>query len=155
MEVLFDWFRDNTELLAWLGVASLVTLAVSAIVVPILLARIPADYFVPERRHLDLQKVRHPVLRVIESILKNGLGAILVIAGIAMLILPGQGILTILIGLSLLNFPGKYRIERWLITRKPVWSAVNWIRKKAHRPPLIVPGTEAADEDEEEDEPEV
>jgi len=133
-----DWIREHEKLLAWLGVVSLLTLVVSAIVVPVLLARIPADYFVPARRSVELSTHSHPVLRVVEAILKNGFGAVLVVAGIAMLILPGQGVLTILIGLSLLNFPGKYRVERWLITRKPVLRTVNWIREKAHRPPLIV-----------------
>jgi hypothetical protein len=66
------------------------------------------------------------------------LGAILVAAGLAMLMLPGQGILTILIGLGVMNFPGKYRLERWIISRPTVLKAVNWIRSKSHHPPLVM-----------------
>lgn len=51
-------------------------------------------------------------LQFVEYSLRNVLGAILLVAGIAMLVLPGQGVPTILISLGLMNFPGKYRLER-------------------------------------------
>ena len=59
--------------------------------------------------------------------------------GIAMLVLPGQGLLTIVVGIVLLNFPGKYRLERWLATRSPVWRSLNWLRRRAGRPELQRP----------------
>src|SRR4029453_13617262 len=61
------------------------------------------------------------------------------LAGGAMLLLPGEGLLTIAIGLMLLDVPGKGRIERRLVQRPVVWRALNWIRAKAHRPPLERP----------------
>jgi len=67
---------------------------------------------------------------------KNLLGCVIVLLGIAMLVLPGQGILTIVIGLVLINFPGKYRLERWIITRGPVLRAINLIRQRSGRQPL-------------------
>ncbi len=63
----------------------------------------------------------------------------LVLAGIAMLVLPGQGVLTIVVGLVLMNFPGKYRLERWMATRRPIWKSLNWLRRKARRPELERP----------------
>ena len=62
-----------------------------------------------------------------------------VIAGITMLALPGQGILTILIGISLMNFPGKRKLELRIIGQHTIYKAVNWIRAKAHKPPLQLP----------------
>jgi hypothetical protein len=69
-------------------------------------------------------------------ILKNLFGAILVLAGLSMLLLPGQGILTILVGLMFLDFPGKFAMERRLVRQRPVITAINWMRRRANRPPL-------------------
>ena len=71
--------------------------------------------------------------------LKNLGGYALVGAGVAMLVLPGQGLLTILIGLGLIDFPGKREFERWIVCRRPVGRALNWMRRRAHRPPLVLP----------------
>ena len=71
---------------------------------------------------------------------KNALGFILVVAGIIMLVLPGQGVFTILIGIMLLNFPGKYRLERWIVARRPVLRSINWLRRRAGRAPLVPDG---------------
>jgi hypothetical protein len=67
---------------------------------------------------------------------------LIVFVGVAMLLLPGQGILTILIGLMLIDFPGKRRLERRLVQQPSVWRAINWMRAKAHQPPLEMPTTE-------------
>ena len=64
----------------------------------------------------------------------------ILLAGIAMLVLPGQGLLTILIGLTLLNFPGKYTAERRLAGRPRIARTLNRIRAAARRPPLAIPG---------------
>ena len=86
-----------------------------------------------------MPKVYHPVLRVLFLIVKNVCGIVLVLMGVAMLVLPGQGILAILIGLLFLDFPGKFAMERWLVERRPVIHAINWLRAKAHREPLDLP----------------
>jgi hypothetical protein len=59
-------------------------------------------------------------------------------AGIAMLVLPGQGLLTILIGFLMLDFPGKYRVEKWLVSRRRLLGAINWLRRRAGRVPLRI-----------------
>jgi hypothetical protein len=114
-----------------LGVFSAVAFVVTALVVPVVLARLPKDYFVrelPARRH-------HPVLRV----LKNVLGVVLVLIGIAMLVLPGQGILTIVLGLGLVDFPGRRRFEIAVIRRPNVSKSINALRRKMGREPLELP----------------
>lgn len=78
-------------------------------------------------------------MRPLILIAKNLVGLVLLIAGIAMLVLPGQGLLTIAVGLVLIDFPGKFRLERWLATRRPVWRSLNWLRKRAGRPELTRP----------------
>jgi hypothetical protein len=56
-----------------------------------------------------------------------------------MLILPGQGILTVLIAIALMDFPGKYRLEKSMVRREPVFKALNWMRRKAGVPALLTP----------------
>ena len=82
---------------------------------------------------------RHPVLRAWARVVKNLVGVVLLIAGLAMMVLPGQGIITVLVALTLLDFPGKRRLELRIIGQPQVHQGVNWIRKRAGQPPLIVP----------------
>ncbi|MGB1110330.1 MAG: PGPGW domain-containing protein, partial [Gammaproteobacteria bacterium] len=62
--------------------------------------------------------------------LRSAFGLLLLLAGIAMLVLPGQGILTILIGIGLMEFPGKFALECRLAGIPSVYRALNWIRRK-------------------------
>lgn len=107
--------------------------------VPWLVARLPRDYFVhpvaPPRRWSSA----HPAWRWTWAILRNFLGVALVLAGIALLVLPGQGLLTMLAGLVLLDFPGKRRAERSLVRRPRLRGAMNWLRARAGAPPLEPP----------------
>ena len=134
---MFDWLREHEGLLYWLGIVSVFSLVASLIAIPMLIARLPEDYFSHQRRH-PIREERQSLLSLVGVILKNLLGGVLVLAGILMLALPGQGVLTIVIGLTIMNFPGKYRLERWLVGRGAVLKALNWIRAKAGRPPLEV-----------------
>ena len=43
-------------------------------------------------------------------IARNVVGAIVVLAGLIMLVTPGQGILTIIAGLAIMDFPGRDRL---------------------------------------------
>jgi len=81
-------------------------------------------------------------------VLKNVLGFVFIAAGIVMLFLPGQGILTILIGLTLVSFPRKRALEISLIRRPSVLRAVNWIRRRSGKEPIILPACIRDDEPE-------
>jgi len=135
---MFEWFYNNETLLWWLLVASFITFITTLIAVPVILARLPEDYFSLPDRHRMPWSDRHPVLRIPLLLVKNMLGIIFVLAGLLMLALPGQGFLTIIIGLALMDFPGKYHAERWIVSRHSVLRLINWIRRKAAKSPLIV-----------------
>ena len=135
---MFEWFYNNETLLWWLLVASFITFITTLIAVPVILARLPEDYFSLPDRHRMPWSNRHPVLRIPLILVKNMMGIMFVLAGLLMLALPGQGILTIIIGLALMGFPGKYHAERWIVSRHSVLRLINWIRRKAAKPPLIV-----------------
>ncbi len=122
----------------WLALGSALTFIGTLVLVPILVIRIPEDYFVSRKRGRSSWRSMHPVPGLALLVAKNVCGAILVLAGLAMLVLPGQGILTIVLGIMLLNFPGKYRLERRLARLRPVARSINWIRDRAGHPPLKV-----------------
>ncbi|MBN1482663.1 hypothetical protein EH223_11770 [candidate division KSB1 bacterium] len=136
---LVHWIQEHNIALLILGVTSLFTFVGTLILVPVLIVRLPTDYFAHPGRRRKPWLSLFPLLRLVLLIGKNLLGLVLLSAGILMLVLPGQGILTILIGLTLIDFPGKFAFERWLVMRKPVQQTVNWLRHRAGRPPLILP----------------
>ncbi|MEX2286445.1 MAG: hypothetical protein WD648_05095 [Planctomycetaceae bacterium] len=134
-----EFVREQKALMWWLVALSILTFVGTLVVVPILIVRIPEDYFTRASRHADGWEMRHPAVRLAIIVLKNVAGIVFILVGIPMLPGPGQGVLTVLIGVMLLDFPGKYRLERSIIRRRPVHRGINWIRAKAHRPPLKIP----------------
>jgi hypothetical protein len=117
----------------WLGIFSALSFIGTLIAIPLILVKMPADYFLATTEEKGLRP------SIINLIGKNLLGLIFLVMGIIMLFTPGQGILTILIALSLVNFPGKRRLEINLIRRPQVQKAINWLRAKYGRAPLLIP----------------
>jgi hypothetical protein len=133
---LWEWTKEHLmPILVITSIGSLVMVVISLLALPWFIARLPVDYFArvsrPELRENDLRA--HPVRRIV----KNVVGLVLAIAGFAMLFLPGQGLLTILIALTLLEFPGKARLEARIVENDTVFSALNWLRRKAHKEPFF------------------
>lgn len=116
----------SVEIAALLG--SVGMFVVTVVAIPIFFTRIPEDFFVDPRRHSLPRRVLH-----------NFFGGLLVGLGIAMLVLPGQGLLTMLVGLMFLDVPFKQRILRWALLHPKVKHAVDAMRAKAGRGPLIPP----------------
>ncbi len=134
--ISFDLVKQYAE---WLVIISVLAFFASLLLMPVFVARIPVDYFCHSHRERIDQPYRHPLLRIFILILKNLIGAVLLLAGFIMLFTPGQGVITLFAGLMIMNYPGKYALERWLIRRPHVLPAVNWLRQRAQHPPLVVP----------------
>lgn len=128
--------KTELEMLGWLGIASGIMFVGSLLAIPFLVARIPTDYFIDKKGATR----QHPVLALLFAIFKNTLGIVLILAGLAMLVLPGQGLLTLMIGLMLTNFPGKHALILRIVQRPAILNALNRMRAKANRPPLDMPG---------------
>lgn len=140
MDVRIDWAQ-----LLWLATGlSVMAIVATAVAIPWVVSRLPDDYFSRDARAVWRRSAPEPLLAVVGGLLKNLLGAVLVLLGIIMLFTPGQGLLTILIGLMLLNFPGKYRLERWLVLRPGVLRALNWLRRRHGRRPFQRPVDETS-----------
>jgi len=135
----WKWVTERETLLAWIGGLSFLTVVVSAAIVPIVIRGMPHDYFLENSQATEKLRRSHPVLRGAFLVVKNLVGGILVLGGLIMLITPGQGLLTMIIGLMLMNFPGKRRLEIRLIRTRFLNRAVDWIRRKGGRPPLLLP----------------
>ncbi len=133
---LLSYAEQHPDWAYWVGGISLATFFLSLILIPWIIIKLPEDYFSDRARHASVLKHCHPARYFVIITLKNLVALFLVIAGLLMLVLPGQGLLTLLIGLSLSDFPGKFRVERWLMSRPSVFGGVNWIRSRAHKPPL-------------------
>jgi len=138
--LLENWIeplRDHATIIWWASGISAILFVATLIAIPVMLIRMPADYFVSKPVH-DWP-ARHAAVHISLVVLKNLVGALLLLVGLSMLILPGQGLLTMFVGITLLDFPGKRKFELWMINHRPLRRAANWIRGKNNRPPLHLP----------------
>jgi hypothetical protein len=137
---MFDWLRQWLADYGWwvFGV-SLAMFVGSLWLVEIMLVQMPADYFARRGPDPESWRGRHPAFRTLGLIIKNLLGVVFLILGFVMLFTPGQGIISVLLGVSLMNFPGKRALERRIVSQPVVLKAINAIRARKGRPPLVVP----------------
>ena len=139
---IWDWIIHIWESLSWgklvWGLAfTVVTIIASYALIIIGMIQIPANYF-SSTYVKEINKDKHFSHRWAAFIIKNTVGFLLVIAGIIMIFTPGPGVPTILLGLIMMDIPGKRPLEAKLIQRPMVLSAVNDLRAKYKRPPLIL-----------------
>ena len=100
--------------------------------------KLPADYFVPQRqprsdRRPSVSHWAQLLLRNLLGLGLIGLGVILSLPGV-----PGQELLTILLGVMLSDFPGKERLERKIVSYPRVLDALNRLRERFGKPPLMI-----------------
>ena len=135
-----EWLSGfaDPRLIAQVLTASGGTFVGILVAVPVIVLRLPCDYFQKPQRTTPDSIGRHPLLRGPLLIIKNLAAVCLLLAGALMLILPGQGLLTMMVGLLLLDFPGKFRFERWLISNALLLHSLNRLRRMGGQAPLEV-----------------
>jgi hypothetical protein len=103
------------------------------------MVKIPENYF-SSHYERDFLPDSPFLVRWGAVILKNLLGVILICIGIVLSLpgVPGQGLLTILLGLIMLDIPGKRPLEAKIIQRPAILAAINNLRAKYNKPPLIL-----------------
>jgi len=143
MESFLSWLPGNISTLQkfgglWLTVG-LTSLLLTLVALPLIVIRLPADYFTRDKRVTVASSSAHPAVVLLVNTAKNIIGVVLIIFGAIMLFVPGQGLLTMLIGLMLTNFPGKYHFEQKLVQRPAVLRTLNRVRRRAGREPLMSP----------------
>lgn len=131
------WESLTGAKIAWGLAFTTVSIIVSYGLIVIGMIKIPADYF-SSSYVKKVNSDQHFSLRWGAAIVKNIFGVILFVAGTVMVFTPGPGVPTILLGLILMDIPGKRPLEAKLIQRPMVLSAVNELRAKYNKPPLIL-----------------
>lgn len=121
---MLEWIKENPGLVVSGGLSLLLCIA-GILLGPVAVARLPEDFFT--------RKNHKPPLWL------NILGWVLIVAGIAMIIVPGPGIVVMLAGIMMADFPGKRRVVRWILSRGKVFQQLNRIRAKRNKPPLKKP----------------
>lgn len=136
-----EWLTAN---LTWekvgLGVALfLVSFGLSLAAIAFVMVKIPENYF-SSHYERDFLPGSPFLVRWGAVILKNLLGVILILIGIVLSLpgVPGQGLLTILLGLIMLDIPGKRPLEARIIQRPAILTAINNLRAKYNKPPLVL-----------------
>jgi hypothetical protein len=141
MSALLEWCETNQTAVLWLAGFSVFVFVGSLFAIPFLVIRMESDYFLRRTPPADSWRQEHPAVRLLLRLIKNAIGYVLVVSGaiLSLPLIPGQGIITVFVGLSLIDFPGKRAMELRLARQRPVLRGINWIRRKANRPPLALP----------------
>ena len=139
---IWNWLVQYWEALTWskiiwTSVFIVISIIVSYGAIVIGMIKIPADYFSSSYAK-EIRTDQHITIRWTALIVKNVIGFLLIIAGIIMIFTPGPGVPTILLGLIMMDIPGKRPLEARLINRPMVLTAVNDLRAKYNKPPLIM-----------------
>jgi hypothetical protein len=139
---IWEWLIGFWEALTWNKIAwglsfTIITIIASYGLIVIGMIKIPADYF-SSTYVKEINDDKHFSVRWAAFVVKNVVGFLLIIAGVIMIFTPGPGVPTILLGLVMMDIPGKRPLEAKLINRPMVLSAVNELRAKYNKPPLIM-----------------
>ena len=141
---MLEWLANFWANLSWnqvlLGVGLFVgSLLLSFVSIGVVMVKIPENYFSTHYQQ-DFMPGSPWIVRWGAVIAKNLFGVFLVALGIVLSLpgVPGQGILTILLGLIMLDIPGKRPLEARIIKRPAVLSAINDLRRRYNKPPLVM-----------------
>jgi len=136
-EPLVNWMSQHSSILAVIVVISFMLLTTSLLATPWVLARLPANYFSkpPSAKPRSAK-------RLCTSAIKTVLGCLMILAGVAMMFTPGPGLVCLVLGMALCEFPGKHRLLRSVVRRPSVFSTLNWMRRKASKPPFVLPDSD-------------
>ncbi|NJM52478.1 MAG: hypothetical protein HC846_03220 [Blastocatellia bacterium] len=117
----------------------ILSFGLSLAAIGLVMVKIPENYFSSHYQR-DFMPDSPFLVRWGAVILKNVLGVLLILLGIVLSLpgVPGQGLLTILLGLIMLDIPGKRPLEAKIIQRPAVLAAINNLRAKYNKPPLIL-----------------
>ena len=132
METVPTLTRVLWALVIWIALTA-AALGVAIAVV----ASLPPQFFRDATLHGD----RSRGWTVLRRAARNILGALLILLGLAASIpgVPGPGVITILAGVLLMDVPGRHRLACALARLPGVLAALNRIRRRLGRPPLLSP----------------
>ena len=122
-----SWLGEHQVLVWVLAGVSVASLLLAVLLLPRIVATLPADHFKERRRARRKDGLGW-------RIGKNLLGVVFLALGVLLLFLPGQGLLTLLVGVMLVDFPGKHAVERWIVMRPGIRRFLDRMRAKRGKP---------------------
>lgn len=131
------WEALTWSRILWGALVTIVSIIISYSLIVYGMVKIPANYF-SSTYVKNINQDNHFSVRWAAFIIKNVVGFIIVIAGVIMIFTPGPGVPAILLGLIMMDIPGKRPLEAKLIQRPAVLSAINSLRARYNKPPLIM-----------------
>lgn len=141
---MIDWLAAQWASTTWNSIFMalslfLVSLVVSFAAIGLVMVKIPPHYFAAHHER-DFMPNSPWLVRWGAVAAKNVLGVLLIIIGILLSLpgVPGQGVLTILLGLIMVDIPGKRPLEAKIVQRPAVLAAINRLRAKYGKPPLVM-----------------
>ena len=121
--------KQYSYLLEYLAALSALTFIVSLVCIPLIVARLPRNYFQHRQEKIaSLTAISLGNLALL--LIRNIVGLLLFLAGVAMLFLPGTGVITMVIGIAVMSFPYKRRLLVILTNPPSVRKGLDWIRHK-------------------------
>ena len=136
LDLIMNWLASNQEIVVWVATISFVAFIASLLMMPWVLVRLPADYFLVNDSASLV--TRRSIKQLLVFALKNIVGVLLLVLGILMLFLPGPGLLAILIGLVLTNLPGKKRLIAKLLQTPTILVPINRLRESKGCAPFVI-----------------
>ena len=135
------WQQWLVNYSAVLSIASIVMFCIGLVVMRYAIVYMPADHFVRDGQPSAWWLRQHPVIRWVILILKNLLGAMLLLAGVVLSLpmIPGPGVMLMLVGISLMNLPGRRQLELWLVSFPAVHQKIDSLRARNGQQPLKLP----------------
>jgi hypothetical protein len=133
---LLQFMEAHDELIIWSSSISLILFVGTLVSIPIIIVKLPSDYFVRDKNLARRYCQDKPLLGIIIIGLKNIFGIIFLLMGFLMLFIPGQGVLTMLIGYSMLDFLNKRKLIYKIARRPSVYNFINKTRKKYNKDPI-------------------
>ena len=131
---LWAWLTANEALLWWLFAVSIGSLVLTIVLLPVVVVRLDADYFVASRREVRAERT---AMGWLLWGLRNLAGCVFVLVGLALLLLPGQGLVMIFIGLVLCDLPKKRALELRLVRRPAILRWLNRLRARYGKAPFL------------------
>jgi len=117
----------------------LLSLSFSFVSIGVVMVKIPENYFSSHYQQ-DFMPNSRWIVRWGVVIFKNVCGVFLILLGVVLSLpgIPGQGVLTILLGLIMIDIPGKRPLEARIIKRPSILSAINNLRARYNKSPLVI-----------------
>ena len=138
IDSIVHWIKTHPLFVISITIFSLILLAFSIFMIPVLIVNLPSDYFKKQKKQM-WPGVIQSALYVIYLILKNLVGVVLILLGLIMLAIPRPGLITLLIGLVIIDFPGERKLLVFILRKTNAIKVMNWLRQKNNKPPFELP----------------